>query len=183
MVSEQCQPTKIAQRAKVHAGFPPPLLGHLPGTWSSLCWRSADLVDDVATLDATQRSKSTSSLYCAPPSLSLPFIKMTSIDIYTVPRDQVDVEALARLFVKYLQINAIDVQELSEHPQSRDAIIAELYARPETKPTFWPKDTVGADLPPEKYDEYLAHVDAAIEQLTPPKSLEDRVLRSHLAGA
>ncbi|KAH9859037.1 hypothetical protein C2E23DRAFT_801048 [Lenzites betulinus] len=108
---------------------------------------------------------------------------MTSIDIYTVPRDQVDVEALSRQFVKYLQINAIDVQELSEHPQRRDAIIAELYARPETKPTFWPKDTVGADLPPEKYDEYLAQVDAAIEQLTPPNSLEDRVLRSHLASA
>lgn len=98
---------------------------------------------------------------------------MTSIDIYTVPRDQVDVEALARHFVKYLQINAVDVQELrvSEHPQRRDALIAELYARPETKPTFWPKDTVGVDLPPEKYDEYLAQVDAAIEQLTPPNSL------------
>ncbi len=125
---------------------------------------------------------------------------MTSIDIYTVPRDQVDVEALAGQFVKYLQINAIDVQELSEHPQRRDAIIAELYARLETKPTFWPKDTVGADLPPGEVRwvpragrrcDRAAHApelargvsSSCLFYVTLYLRIFSRVLRSHLASA
>lgn len=100
---------------------------------------------------------------------------MTSLDIYDIPREQVDVEGLANEFARYLKLNAIDAQMLSEHPQQRDALFAELQAHPDIKPSFWPHDTVGADLPPERYDEYLAQVNAAIEQLSPPSSLKERV--------
>lgn len=98
---------------------------------------------------------------------------MTSLDIYHIPREQVDVEGLAQEFARYLRLNAIDTQMLSEHPQERDALIAELNAHPDIKPSYWPHDTVGADLPPERYDEYLAQVNAAIEQLSPPSSLKE----------
>ncbi|KAI9068894.1 hypothetical protein FKP32DRAFT_1587318 [Trametes sanguinea] len=104
-------------------------------------------------------------------------------DKYKLPRNQVNVEALAQRWFYYLRIDAEDTEILSHDPTRRDAIIAELYSNPEVKPSCWPKDIVGDMLPPEKYDEYLAQADAAIEQLTPPRSLEDRVVRCHLATA
>ncbi|KAI0823500.1 hypothetical protein BC628DRAFT_1420804 [Trametes gibbosa] len=108
---------------------------------------------------------------------------MISIEIYTIPREQVDVEALANEWASYLKVNAIDTQVLSEHPRERDALVGELHAYPDARPSFWPKDIVGTDLPKEKYDEYLVQANAAITQLTPPKSLRDRVMRSHIAIA
>ena len=96
-----------------------------------------------------------------------------SVDMYKVPREQVNVEAIAQQIARYLRIHAEDTEFLSYDPARRDAIIAELYAHPDCKPSIWPDQLVGANLPIEKYDEYLAHADAAIEQLTPPQSLEE----------
>ena len=96
-----------------------------------------------------------------------------SVDMYKVPREQVTVEAIAQQIARYMRIHAEDTEFLSYDPAGRDAIIAELYAHPDCKPSIWPDQLVGANLPIEKYDEYLAHADAAIEQLTPPQSLEE----------
>ncbi|CDO69464.1 hypothetical protein BN946_scf184817.g24 [Trametes cinnabarina] len=84
---------------------------------------------------------------------------------------------------RYLRLAAEDSEILSRDPTARDALIAELYANPEVKPTFMPSDVVGDNLPLAKYDEYLEQVDAAIERYTPPRSLRDRVLRYHLVAA
>ncbi|KAI0349822.1 hypothetical protein OH77DRAFT_1431655 [Trametes cingulata] len=108
---------------------------------------------------------------------------MSAIDKYKIPRAQVDVEALAQQMFLYLRIHAEDTQFLSYDPTRRDQIIAEMYAHPDCKPSCWPCDIVGANMPLEKYDEYLAHANDAIAQLTPPKSLEDRVVRAHIAVA
>ncbi|CDO69463.1 hypothetical protein BN946_scf184817.g23 [Trametes cinnabarina] len=102
---------------------------------------------------------------------------------YKIPRSQVDVEALAQVMFRYLRLTAEDSEILSRDPTARDALIAELYANPEVKPTFMPSDVVGDNLPLAKYDEYLEQVDAAIERYTPPRSLRDRVLRYHLVAA
>ncbi|KAJ2986724.1 hypothetical protein NUW54_g9655 [Trametes sanguinea] len=106
-----------------------------------------------------------------------------ALDKYRLPRDQVDVEALTQRWFYYLWIDAEDTEILSHDPTRRDAIITQLYSNPEVKPSCWPQDIVGDMLPAEKYDEYLAQADAAIVQLTPPRSLEDRVVRCHLATA
>ncbi|KAI0349824.1 hypothetical protein OH77DRAFT_1431658 [Trametes cingulata] len=110
-------------------------------------------------------------------------ILMSVFDKYKIPRSQVDLEAIAQQMFLYLRVHAEDTQFLSYDPTRRDQIIAELYAHPDCKPSCWPQDIVGANLPLEKYDEYLAHANDAIAQLTPPKSLEDRVVRSHIAIA
>ena len=96
-----------------------------------------------------------------------------SPDFYKIPSDLVDAEALAQEQAWYLRMAGEDTEFLSYDPAGRDAIIAELYAHPDCKPSIWPDQLVGANLPIEKYDEYLAHADAAIEQLTPPQSLEE----------
>ncbi|KAI0671283.1 hypothetical protein C8Q78DRAFT_850523 [Trametes maxima] len=109
---------------------------------------------------------------------------MSSLDKYKVPREQVDVEALAQELARYNQICAEDTEFLDYDHAARDRITAELYANPDCKPSAFPHDTVGGDDEPlEKYDAYLAQVNAAIADLTPPKSLEDRVVRNHLAFA
>ncbi|KAI0642820.1 hypothetical protein C8Q79DRAFT_1002663 [Trametes meyenii] len=109
---------------------------------------------------------------------------MSGLDKYKVPREQVDVEALAQELARYNQICAEDTEALDYDHAARDRIMADLYANPDCKPSAFPHDTVGgADEPLEKYDAYLAQVNAAIADLTPPKSLEDRVARNHLAFA
>ncbi|KAI0744550.1 hypothetical protein C8Q76DRAFT_764197 [Earliella scabrosa] len=72
-----------------------------------------------------------------------------SLDLYKVPRDQVDVEALAQELARYVRITTEDTEFLSYDP-----------AHP---------------------DEYLGPANAAIAELTPPKSLEDRAKRMHIA--
>ena len=66
---------------------------------------------------------------------------MTSLDIYHIPREQVDVEGLAQEFARYLRLNAIDVVMLAEHPQERDALIA---ATALTGRLTAPADLIGA---------------------------------------
>ncbi|KAH9849992.1 hypothetical protein C2E23DRAFT_905335 [Lenzites betulinus] len=83
----------------------------------------------------------------------------------------------------YFQITAEDAEILSHDPAARDAAIAKLYAHPDCKPSFYPSDMVG-DMPsPAEYDRYLEHANAAIERHTPPQTLEQRVLRTHIAAA
>ena len=97
---------------------------------------------------------------------------MATVHSYSVPSARIDVEALAQEWVRYLQMTAEDAEILARDPATRDAIIAELYANPATKPSFWPSDTVGDNLPIEKYDEYLAHANEAIAHYTPPRSMQ-----------
>ena len=52
---------------------------------------------------------------------------MSSLDIYKVPREKVDVEAIAQGMARYLKMTAEDAEYLSYDPARRDAIIAELY--------------------------------------------------------
>lgn len=98
---------------------------------------------------------------------------MSGLDEYKLTREQVNVEAIAQEIYRYLRISAEDTEFLSYDPARRDAICAELYAHPDCKSSCWPDQVVGADLPPEKYDEYLAQANAEIERLTPPQSLEE----------
>ncbi|KAI0363271.1 hypothetical protein BV20DRAFT_975867 [Pilatotrama ljubarskyi] len=107
---------------------------------------------------------------------------MSAIDKYKIPRAQVNVEALAQQMFLYLRVHAEDTQFLSHDPTRREQIIAEMYAHTDRKPFCWPPALVAADLA-EQYDGYLAQADDAIARLTPPKSLEDRVLRAHVALA
>ena len=99
---------------------------------------------------------------------------MAHIEKYKVPRNLIDVEAIAQTMARYLIISSEDTEFLSYDPTRRDQIIAQLQAQPGFKRSSWPCDIVGgSDLPLEKYDEYLAKADAGIAQLTPPKSLEE----------
>ena len=83
------------------------------------------------------------------------------------------VDPIVDRYLKYLTADAEDTEILSHDPTRRDAIIAQLYADPNVKPSCWPRDIVGTDPSPEECDEYLAQADAAIDKLTPPQSLEE----------
>ncbi|KAI0323295.1 hypothetical protein GY45DRAFT_1439641 [Cubamyces sp. BRFM 1775] len=107
---------------------------------------------------------------------------MASVEKYIIPRAQVDVEAMAQQIFLYLRVHGEDTEFLSYDPALRDAKVAELYANPSCKASFWPDDIIGEDPSPEQVDVYLSQANAAIEALTPPKSIEDRVMRSHLAS-
>ena len=95
-----------------------------------------------------------------------------SLDLYKVPRDQVDVEALAQELARYLRITTEDTEYLSYDPARRDAIIAELYTLPGVKSSPYANEFVTDGQDP---DEYLGPANAAIAELTPPKSLEEWV--------
>ncbi|KAI8994241.1 hypothetical protein BD414DRAFT_278019 [Trametes punicea] len=108
---------------------------------------------------------------------------MASIQQYKIPRSQVDVEGLAQEFFKYFRISVEDTEVLHQDPARRDALIAELYASPAVKPSFMAADMVGENPTPAQVDQYLAAANAGIARLTPPQSLEERVLRLHIASA
>ncbi|KAI1791672.1 hypothetical protein LXA43DRAFT_1181574 [Ganoderma leucocontextum] len=76
-----------------------------------------------------------------------------SLDVYKMPRQSVDVEALAQELARYLQMTAEDTEVLSQDPTRRDELIGELYKQ------------------------------LGIAKLTPRKSFEERVERLHLAFA
>lgn len=104
---------------------------------------------------------------------------MAAVNKYKMSRSLcVGIEALAQEWLKYLRLTAEDSDILSHDPAapSRDAIIAEVYADPAVQPSFWPSDIVGDNIPIERYDEYLAHANAAILQYTPSQSVKRRVL-------
>ena len=65
-------------------------------------------------------------------------------------------------------MTAEDSDILSRDLTARDAIIAEVYANPAVKPSFWLSDVVVDNLPFEKYERYLAHANAAILRYTLP---------------
>ncbi|KAH9884291.1 hypothetical protein C8Q73DRAFT_362513 [Cubamyces lactineus] len=104
---------------------------------------------------------------------------------FKIPRAQAvsSIDRLVQQFFKYLRITSEDAEILSHDPTARDAAIAKLYAHPDTKPSFMPSDMVGALPSPAEYDRYLEHANAAIERHTPPQTLEQRVLRFHIAAA
>ncbi|KAI0365027.1 hypothetical protein BV20DRAFT_1125244 [Pilatotrama ljubarskyi] len=108
---------------------------------------------------------------------------MAAVEKYKIPRAQIDVEAMAQRIYLYLRIGSEDTEYLCQHPAERDQKIAELYASPACKPSFWPTDMIGDDPSPEQVDEYLSQANAQIDALTPPKSLDDRVIRSHVTAA
>ncbi|KAI1788748.1 hypothetical protein LXA43DRAFT_974615 [Ganoderma leucocontextum] len=100
-----------------------------------------------------------------------------SLDIYKVPRESVDVEALAQELVRYLKVAGEDTEHLSYHATRRDELVAELYARSEVKKSASEHVPPGGDPDP-----YLCAANAAIEGVTPPLTLEDRVARFHFAA-
>ncbi|TBU35440.1 hypothetical protein BD311DRAFT_679651 [Dichomitus squalens] len=102
-----------------------------------------------------------------------------SLDVYKIPRSLVDVEALAQQASRYLKIAAEDTEFLSHHATRRDELIAELYRRPGVKPNANPDLFVPLGGDP---DVYFIPANAAIERITPPKTLEERVKRLHLAA-
>ena len=91
---------------------------------------------------------------------------MVSVEKYIIPRAQVDVEAMAQQIFLYLRVHGEDTEYLSYDPTLRDAKIAELYANPSCKASFWPDDIVGEDPSPEQINAYLSQANAAIEALT-----------------
>ncbi|TBU46769.1 hypothetical protein BD309DRAFT_887877 [Dichomitus squalens] len=102
------------------------------------------------------------------------------LDVYKIPRESVDVEALAQQACRYLKIAAEDAEFLSYHATRRDEIVAELYRQPGIKHDTSPGQFVPLGGDP---DVHLIPANVVIEQLTPPKSLEDRVKRLHFAAA
>ncbi|KAI0365028.1 hypothetical protein BV20DRAFT_973730, partial [Pilatotrama ljubarskyi] len=108
---------------------------------------------------------------------------MAGLEKYLIPRAQIDVEAMAQQFYHYLRIGAEDAEVLSQFPSQRDEKIAALYASPACKPSFWPRDMIGDDPSPEEVDAFLAQANAQIDQLTPPKDLDERLIRAHVSGA
>ncbi|PIL24474.1 hypothetical protein GSI_14228 [Ganoderma sinense ZZ0214-1] len=102
------------------------------------------------------------------------------LDMYKVPRELVDVEAIAQELTRYLKITAEDTQYLSYHATERDRLIAELYKHPDLKPSVAPSQFVQVGQDPSVH---LIPVNAEIDRLTPPKTLEERVARLHYAAA
>lgn len=92
-----------------------------------------------------------------------------SIDIYKLPRESVDVEAVAQEMTRYLKMAGEDTEFLSYDPPRRDKLIAELYATEGVKPFQYADQIVGDGNP----DDYLRAANAAIAELTPPKSFKE----------
>ncbi|OSD01903.1 hypothetical protein PYCCODRAFT_1411717 [Trametes coccinea BRFM310] len=104
---------------------------------------------------------------------------------FKLTREQavLQVDWLIAEFFKYYRIAAEDAEILSCDPTARDALIAKLYESPAVKPSFMPSDMVGPTPSLEEVDRYLEHANAAIDRHTPPQTLEQRVLRLHIAAA
>ncbi|KAI1791671.1 hypothetical protein LXA43DRAFT_389864 [Ganoderma leucocontextum] len=102
------------------------------------------------------------------------------LDRYKVPRRSVNVEALAQQLARYLKVTAEDTQYLSKHATRRDELFAELYKHPDVKSSVAPQEFVQLGSDP---DAHLIPANAEIERLTPPKTIEDRVARLHVAAA
>ena len=90
--------------------------------------------------------------------------------MYKVPRNMVDVEAIAQELTRYLKITTEDTQFLSYHATERDRIIAELYKNPQLKPSVAPTQFVRFS---ENPDDHLIPVNEEIRRLTPPQTLEE----------
>ena len=95
---------------------------------------------------------------------------MSCVDMYKVPRELVDVEAIAQELTRYLKITAEDTQYLSYHATERDRLIAELYKHPDLKPNVFADQFVQLGQDP---DIHLIPANAEIDRLTPPKTLEE----------
>lgn len=108
---------------------------------------------------------------------SLPY---PSVESYRIPRESVDVEAIAQKFVWYLQAAGEDTEYLSYDPTRRDKLIAEFNERPDVAPNFGAENLVPFGSDP---DVYLKFADGEIERLTPPQSFEDRIMRLHFVFA
>ena len=93
-----------------------------------------------------------------------------TLDMYKVPRNMVDVEAIAQELTRYLKITTEDTQFLSYHATERDRIIAELYKNPQLKPSVAPTQFVRFS---ENPDDHLIPVNEEIRRLTPPQTLEE----------
>ena len=91
-------------------------------------------------------------------------------DMYKVPRNLVDVEAIAQELTRYLKITDEDTQYLHYHATERDRLIAELYKNPDLKSSVAPHQFVQSGEDP---DTHLIPVNAEIDRLTPPKTLEE----------
>lgn len=89
---------------------------------------------------------------------------------YKVPRESVDVEALAQEHFYYLRICAEDAEYLSTDPTLRDKLIAEFNAHPDVKPKLSADAFVANGERPEVH---LVPANAKIEELTPPKSFKE----------
>ncbi|PIL24480.1 hypothetical protein GSI_14234 [Ganoderma sinense ZZ0214-1] len=105
---------------------------------------------------------------------------MHILDQYKVPRESVDIEALVQRMAWYFKVAAEDTQFLHKHPARRDELFAELYKHPDVKPSVAANQFVPLGRDP---DTHLIPADAEIERLTPPKTIEDRVARLHIAWA
>ena len=90
--------------------------------------------------------------------------------MYKIPRNLVDVEAIAQELARYLKITAEDTQFLHYHATERDRLIAELYKNPDLKSSVAPHQFVQLGEDP---DTHLIPVNAEIDRLTPPKTLEE----------
>ncbi|TCD64272.1 hypothetical protein EIP91_004311 [Steccherinum ochraceum] len=99
------------------------------------------------------------------------------LDMYKLPKDSVNVEAIATELARYLQMTSEDAEVLSQDPTERDKHIAELYSHPDVKPNPYASQFVQ---PGGNPDDYLIPANAAIARLTPPSTLKDRVMRFHI---
>ncbi|TCD61734.1 hypothetical protein EIP91_008001 [Steccherinum ochraceum] len=97
--------------------------------------------------------------------------------MHKLPKESVDVEAIATELARYLKMSSEDAEVLSQDPTRRDKLIAELYKHPGVKPSHHASQFVQ---PGGNPDDYLVPANAAIARLTPPKSFEDRIMRLHI---
>lgn len=94
-----------------------------------------------------------------------------SATFYKVPRESVDVEALAQQAARYMIIAAEDSEVLNRDPTRRNELYAQVSNRPDVKPgAFAPEEMVAFGEDP---DVYLNRVDEELQKKTPPNSLEE----------
>ena len=92
------------------------------------------------------------------------------LDQYKIPRESVDIEALAQGLAYYFKITGEDTQFLSNHAARRDELFAEFYKYPGVKPSVAASEFVPLGGDP---DTHLVPANAMIERLTPPKTMEE----------
>ena len=93
-----------------------------------------------------------------------------SPDFYKIPREAVDVEALAQQYCRYLCITNEDSEILSHDPTRRDKAVAELYEHPGIKANCNPEEIVPFG---QSTDFYFKTANAELDRLTPPQTFEE----------
>ena len=97
---------------------------------------------------------------------------------FKIPRNQINVEALAKAYCMYAAIAAVDTAFLARDPARRDQLYKEMCNNPKVSRNWMPEAVVPPEEGPEGVDRHLALVDREIAARTPPATFEECVLYS-----